>query len=109
MVDSGQHFGVSIDAVEHRPLVTEVGETASALFLMDFKTGVDPFFLAQFLKAVAQCREPFIVDKAWKYGVALLVEIVSVLLGQQVVADTQGVQCACNIHYSFASRFDDVP
>ena len=46
MVDGGQHFRVSIDAVKDRPLVAEVGEAASALLLMDFDTGVDPFFLA---------------------------------------------------------------
>ena len=89
---------MGIDAVEDRPLVAEVGETASALLLMDFNTGVDSFFLAQLLEAGAQCREPLVVDNARKYGVALLVEVVSVLLGQHALVGTQGIQCACDVH-----------
>ena len=53
---------MGIDAVEGRPLVAEVGEAARALLLMDFNTGVDPFFFAQFLEAGAQRFKPLVVD-----------------------------------------------
>ena len=69
---------------------------------MDFNTGVDSFFLAQLLKASAQRFKPLVVDNIREYRITLLVEIVSVLLGQHALVGTQGVQCACDIHvYSF--------
>jgi hypothetical protein len=75
---------VGVDEVEGGAFVAEVGQAAGARLLVGFDAGVDPFLLAELFETGAQGFEPLYVDDAGQDGVALVVEVFSILVCQYV-------------------------